>query len=100
MKWSKKLTEINRRICKKMDIDEKTGKKLIEQTFDNMAECFRMESMPKIFIHEFGTFQPTPEKLNYYLENGKKIEERDKLRKALKRVRNEKERRKHKKISG
>jgi nucleoid DNA-binding protein len=77
--WDDRLDKIVKDLCKKHNVSEFLVKDSIEHVFKSTKDTLQLPSMPKILIHNFGTFKPNIHFINKRLTWVKKRYEENKI---------------------
>jgi hypothetical protein len=56
--WGKELAEVSKKISEKYGLSEFLVRDSIEHMFMEVKRSLQDESMPKVLLHNFGTFRP------------------------------------------
>lgn len=56
--WDDRLDKIVKGLCEKYQISEFLVKDAVEHVFKSTKDSMQLPSMPKVLIHNFGTFKP------------------------------------------
>lgn len=65
MRWDDTLKEIVKKLSEKYAVPEEDIKYAVDHFFRHLKKCMQLKNMPKILIHNFGTFRTSVKNIDF-----------------------------------